>query len=288
MIHVDLFTGLGGFAYAVDQVWDNVEHVFCEIDPFCQQVINKHWEGATIYGDIRKLTADSYKKRFQEGKRHNKGANRNKPLRPFILTGGFPCQPFSQAGKRKGADDNRFLWPQMYRVIKEFEPTWIIIENVAGILSMAQFQSKAEMGSETDLFGNKTHIKTETGRGILYGIIGELEQIGYSVQVFVIPACAVNAPHRRDRVWIIANCKAGNPGSRPNKKGESSCGSSSWQQNWLEVATKFCGVDDGLPVELDGFKLSKAGHRVERLKSLGNAIVPQVAMEIMRAIKNLK
>jgi DNA (cytosine-5)-methyltransferase 1 len=219
----------------------------------------------------------------------------------------------------------------MLRVIKEFQPTWIIGENVAGILSMAQYEGDAKVGSQTDLFGNTKDIHSHEGRGILYGIIEQLGEIGYAVQTFVIPACAVNAPHRRDRVWIVANrtgdrLKWGRTGiaieeglqprsepagelagglKRPHSDapdttgigqelkaserklaGERYAEQNSWDRNWLEVATQLCGMDDGLPAELDGFKLSKAGHRVERLKSLGNAIVPAVAIEIMKAINS--
>jgi site-specific DNA-cytosine methylase len=373
MIHLDLFSGIGGFAYAADQVWDDVEHIFCEIDTFCVQVLKKHWKGARIYGDIRKLTYDSYANgngcteqqkvnTAEAGKQALSGVEgcdgftadaeggRNNCLQesensgklqhiergdtglPFkkvhILTGGFPCQPFSSAGKRRGHEDDRFLWPQMLRVIKEFKPTWIIGENVAGILSMAQYEGNAEVGSETDLFGNTKDIHTHEGRGILYGIIEQLGEIGYAVQTFIIPACAVGAPHRRDRVWIVANRESlygdgsnGNLGIGTQPKEISQPGDgggkgdvADWNKNWLEVATKLCGVDDGLPAELDKhgktncqtcggkgfgripceecgkveFKLSKAGHRVERLKSLGNAIVPQVAIEIMKAIRKVE
>ena len=286
-----------------------------------------------------------------------------------LLTGGFPCQPFSAAGKRRGTEDDRYLWPEMLRVIKEFKPTWIVGENVAGILTMAQFEDEVRVASETDLFGNKTDKHSKRGRGILYGIIEDLEQVGYTVQAFIIPAVAVNAPHRRDRVWIVAHaghrdgqgaenggelkgqvprakdasqsersdsderkgaiansasngcriCKtatdeegraerslqdrklSGRPkGSHSDASDTESAGlkggierqrqeqfwGSGAGENWLEVATRLCGVDDGLPAELDGFKLTKAGHRVERLKALGNAIVPQVAVEIFRVIKD--
>jgi DNA (cytosine-5)-methyltransferase 1 len=356
---------VGGGAY------ENI--LFCDNNKFCQEVIKKNFgKDSLIYGDIREITrnrviADTNNRRSQKQEQQTAGdqqcdrgvvANpRSKEPRGVssgereeipeagfcdLLTGGFPCQPFSAAGKRRGTKDDRYLWPEMLRVIKEFKPTWIIGENVAGILTMAQQQGDAQVGSETDLFGNKTNTLTEYGRGVVYGIITDLEQIGYSVQPFVIPACAVNAPHRRDRVWIVANresigrrgsssqkCKdelsgrfqpeereGGNAWSKsqgrdsdaPDSSGSrlqrskrpetfqageaephgtitKCCRNTGWNQNWLEVATRLCGVDDGLPYGVDGFKLSKSGHRVERLKALGNAIVPQVAIEIMKAIK---
>jgi DNA (cytosine-5)-methyltransferase 1 len=199
---------------------------------------------------------------------------------------------------------------------------------------MAQSGGDTDLESETD---NAEQDNRECGaNGIIWGIVNSLESIGYSVQTFVIPACAVSAPHRRDRVWIVAHAdrsrggtsagadsgQGGNVahtelhngsklyrhnatphtkftnanrntdsqrlerGVRTNKHPKQNRGQGKqWHENWLEVATRLCGVDDGLPAKLDGFKLSKAGHRVARLKGLGNAIVPQVAMEIMRAIK---
>lgn len=349
--HVDVFSGICGFAYAAKQTWGGAyENVlFCDNNKFCQEVIKKNFgKDSLIYGDIREITrsrviADTNNRQTKSG---NEPKSIKKKQLKFstdysvdLLTGGFPCQPFSAAGKRRGTKDDRYLWPEMLRVIKEFEPTWIIGENVAGILTMAQQQGDAQVGSETDLFGNKTNTHTEFGRGVVYGIITDLEQIGYSVQPFVIPACAVNAPHRRDRVWIVAYAGHGN-GQRSQNNGEPEgqipcpedaikskrsnsnarkesasypsssrlqrskrpetfqagetephgtitkcCRNTGWNQNWLEVATRLCGVDDGLPYGVDGFKLTKAGHRVERLKALGNAIVPQVAIEIMRAIK---
>ncbi|HPV97952.1 MAG TPA: DNA (cytosine-5-)-methyltransferase [Spirochaetota bacterium] len=382
--HIDLFSGIGGFALAAREVWGDDYHnvFFCEMNKYCQAVLRKNFgKDVKIYDDIRTVTADAYRSGYVHGrvevepaKRHDKAFGESvasiesSSVRIDLLTGGFPCQPFSQAGQRRGTEDDRYLWPEMLRVIKEFRPTWVIGENVAGILSMAQYESGAEMGSETDLFGNTVKSGSKSGQGILYGIIGDLEQIGYSVQTFVIPACAVNAPHRRDRVWIVANsrCEHGerakNTGEstrqicgekdaimserpvgnarnttsdgcsrrgqgieveeglqqRPEPAGElaggfegsycddtdttngrceeyrtqseqerNSCKQSLWDENWLSVATRTCvrGMDDGLPVELDGLKLSKSGHRVERLKALGNAIVPQVAIEIMQAIK---
>lgn len=268
MRHLDLFSGIGGFALAVDTVWPKAEHIFCEIEPFCQQVLKKHWPKSKIYDDIKTLNGRQF-------------------TAVDLLTGGFPCQPFSQAGKRQGKADDRDLWPEMFRIITEVQPHWVIGENVAGFVNME-----------------------------LDRTIADLESADYEVQAFVIPAVAVGAPHRRDRVWIIAN----SPGERiedvamerqpdqkdPNayrkdprypvdtdnsglqrhqsKKHQRHAGQSdrnrgdqgsSWNENWYEVATRLCRVDARIP------------NRVDRLKALGNAIVPQVAIEIMKIIKNL-
>jgi DNA (cytosine-5)-methyltransferase 1 len=279
--------------------------LFCDNNRFCQEVIKKNFgKDVIIYGDIREVTADAESRQPRESAKQ-KGRSDTGGSGCDLLTGGFPCQPFSQAGKRKGKADDRYLWPEMLRVIHDFKPTWVIAENVRGLLTISE--------------------------GLVFEqVCLDLEGEGYEVQPLIIPAVAVNAPHRRDRVWFVAN-KSGNRlsgrGSSVSLKeglqqgpkstgqlargfegphsnapdtesgsdrrherevatqGQPSCGSASWEQNWLEVATELCGVDDGLPAGLDGFKLSKAGHRVERLKALGNAIVPQVAIEIMRAIK---
>jgi len=350
---LDLFSGIGGFALAAQWVWDdNLEIVsFCEIDPFCQKVLKKHWPDVPCREDIRRLknepdtnskqcglhTEKNKQELEREGFSELCSEQSRNMGRVDILTGGFPCQPFSAAGLRKGKEDDRFLWPEMFRVISEFRPTWIIGENVAGIINMAQYEDDPEVDIEADLFGDETRKETYTGRGILHGIISELEHIGYSVQPFVIPACSLNAPHRRDRVWIVAentDCKRGNrrsedgrqvlgSGCSEDKTAGPDCetGDASnshdkglegfteagnirgqraessdkrlrgfnpeWDKNWLEVATELCGVDDGLPATLDGLKLSKSKHRENRLKGLGNAIVPQVAEVIFRAIKEI-
>ena len=248
MKHLDLFSGIGGFALAVEAVWPEAEHIFCEIDTYCQQVLKKHFPNSPIYGDIKNLSQD------------------------FgtidLLTGGFPCQPFSSAGKQRAQADDRHLWPEMLRVIRETKPTWILGENVAGIINLALEQ-----------------------------VCLDLEAEGYEVQPFVIPACAVNAPHRRDRVWIIAHrkgeqCERGEQEGGLSGQPEAEAGNRNsyapdWDRNRLEVAAEFCGMDYGLPVELDGFKLTKAQHRFQRLKALGNGIVPQVAVEILKAIKRI-
>lgn len=156
--HIDLFSGIGGFALAAHWAGFATE-VFCEQDEFCQKVLSRHWPAVPIVSDIRKFDGRAYA-----------GAD--------LLTGGFPCQPFSCAGKQRGDQDDRFLWPEMLRVIREAKPAWIVGENVAGIISMA-----------------------------LDGVLSDLENEGYATQAFVLPACAVNAPHKRDRVWIVAHAK---------------------------------------------------------------------------------
>lgn len=260
MKHIDLFSGIGGFALAVDTVWPNSKHIFCEIDPFCQQIINKHWPSAYIHDDIRTLTNTTNSRIEEMRERENE---------VFLLTGGFPCQPFSQAGRRKGTDDNRYLWSEMFRVIREFKPTWVIAENVYGLVTWSEGL-------------------------VLEQVCTDLETEDYEVQPLIIPAVAVNAPHRRDRVWIVAHkLNKGLEGNRKRREASqgrdrllSGTGSQerpSWEENWIEVATELCRVDDGLPPRMDG--ITRARERKERLKMLGNAIVPQVAIEIMKAIK---
>lgn len=352
MLHLDLFSGIGGFAYAADQVWDNVEHVFCEIDPFCRQVLKKHWPESEVYQDVRQIITDSNCVRLQKAgsKQQTAGSWRDNI---DLLTGGFPCQSFSQAGSRRGTSDVRWLWPAMFEVIQATKPTWVIAENVDGILTWGEGVAAEQ-------------------------VCADLEAEGYEVQPFVIPAAAVGAPHRRDRIWFVAhavdsrprrtqrrspgkaprlqtqyrseNSTAGqpertdsnraalpsvtDPGRKHGKSGSSdehgqdtavrsskttqaerrsetasdtsSQGSQgrrqersrpgrqpdrvpsnqrpNWEEDWLTLATEFCSVDDGLPVELDGFKLSKAQHRKEQLKAYGNAIVPAVAVEIMKGM----
>jgi DNA (cytosine-5)-methyltransferase 1 len=276
MKHLDLFSGIGGFAHAVDQVWE-AEHIFCEIDPFCQKVLKKHWPNSKIYGDIRTITADSEYSRkpgAEETRENCRPQSEGTPRKKLpeskskgigelwtqeigwdsvdLLTGGFPCQPFSQAGKRRGTADDRYLWPEMLRVIRLTKPTWIIGENVGGFVTWNEGM-------------------------VLEQVCLDLENEGYEVQPFIIPAVSVNAPHRRDRVWIVAN--------RPNRRlkqclpiGETKINAgyksqrNEWNKNWLEVATRLCRMDDGV------------SDRVHRLKALGNAIVPKVALQIIKQL----
>jgi DNA (cytosine-5)-methyltransferase 1 len=179
MKHLDLFSGIGGFALAADRVWPGIEHTFVEHDTFCQAILKKHYPNSTIHGDIRTFIADTECLREPQ---QEKGEQEEREWSSdcLILTGGFPCQPFSHAGRRKGTDDDRYLWPEMFRVIQLYKPTWVIAENVRGLTTWNEGM-------------------------VLETVCSDLESEGYEVQPFIIPACAVGAPHRRERVWIVAN-----------------------------------------------------------------------------------
>lgn len=164
--------------------WQNLFH--CEIQEFPRKVLDYWFPNSISYEDITKTDFHQW---------HGK---------VDVLTGGFPCQPFSLAGRRKGADDNRYLWPQMLRAIRQIHPTWVVGENVAGIKTMVESCQVTKMGRTDDLF-EENHIYREESRFTLDKICADLEAEGYSVQPFVIPACSVGAPHRRDRVWIVAH-----------------------------------------------------------------------------------
>lgn len=300
MRHLDLFSGIGGFALAAQSVWrDDYQNIaFCEIDPFCQAVLQKHWPDANIYGDIRTLTADAKSERCAEAWKHSERPTQwpsgSDTPQIDLLTGGFPCQPFSSAGRRRGTADDRYLWPEMLRVIREFHPRWIIGENVGGFVTWNE-----------GMVLEQVHV--------------DLENEGYEVQAFIIPSAGINAPHRRDRIWIVAHSEyAGSQERRLKDNSEMARGddvrktsrhissktsqsnrdasnsankrnewrrqtrqrrngltNQSWNQNWSEVAARLCRMDDGVSGRLD---------RTPRLKALGNAIVPQVAAEIMSAI----
>ncbi len=160
MRHGSLFSGIGGFDLASEWMgWENVFH--CEWNPFGQKVLNYYWPNSITYNDITKTDFTIHRGRID------------------IITGGFPCQPYSSAGKRLGKEDERHLWPEMLRAIREIQPTWVVGENVRGL--------------------------TNWNGGLVFDEVqAELETQGYEVTPFLLPACAVNAPHRRDRIWFIA------------------------------------------------------------------------------------
>ncbi len=273
MKHGSLFNGIGGFQLAASWLgWENVFH--SEVDKFCNAIIAKRFPQSISYGDIKTIDFTIHRNTID------------------ILTGGFPCQPFSIAGKREGQKDERYLWPEMFRAIREIRPSWIVAENVYGIIN-------------------------QSGGMVFEQVCIDLENEGYEVWPFVIPACGVGAWHRRNRIWIIAYSnnisierKSGkNEGksqveklqkwnkiqffNKPvdllpavaNSNGQrfqEQCGESTiyegkrWQEpkrsDWWET-------EPGLDRLVNGFP-----GRVDRLKALGNAIVPQVAYQIFKAI----
>lgn len=187
MNHASLFSGIGGAEIAAEWVgWENLFH--CEINPFGRKVLEYWYPNSISYEDITKTDFSEWRGRID------------------VLTAGFPCQPFSLAGQRKGAGDDRYLWPQVVRAIHEIKPAWVVGENVAGILSMVQPGEEVEVGSGSTLFGETDRKRVLLRQEyVIETVCRDLEREGYEVRPFVIPACAVGAPHRRDRVWIIAH-----------------------------------------------------------------------------------
>lgn len=290
-----LFAGIGGFDLGLEMAgWECRWQV--EKDEFCRKVLAKHWPDVPKYGDVKDV-----------GKQN---------LEPVdLVCGGFPCQPYSVAGQRRGNRDDRALWTEMFRIISEIQPAWVICENVTGIISLALDQ-----------------------------VLSDLESEGYACRTFIIPACAVNAPHRRDRVWVVA-CSAQNADSIRRRRGshgnqrrnectlqterpdsgissdsestERQCsgdtwewgtgftdshnsvthddsqreiqqkrvnpeirgwsGNCHWKEHWYDVATGICRMDDGIPRRVDG-------HKRKRLKAIGNSVVPQIVAIIGKHI----
>lgn len=199
MNHASLFSGIGGAEVAASMMgWQNLFH--CEIQEFPRKVLQYWFPNSESYEDITKTDFHQWQGKVD------------------VLTGGFPCQPFSLAGRRKGADDNRYLWPQMLRAIRQIHPTWVVGENVAGIKTMVESCQVTQMGRTDDLF-EENYIYREESRFTLDKICADLEAEGYSVQPIVIPACSVGAPHRRDRVWIVARRISTTP-STPNSSND--------------------------------------------------------------------
>lgn len=278
MTHLSLFTGIGGLDIAAE--WAGFETVGqCEWADYPTKVLEKHWPDVPRWRDIRTLTKESF---YERTRLHTVD----------LISGGFPCQPFSVAGKRRGKEDDRYLWPEMLRVIQELRPAWVVGENVAGIVSMALDQ-----------------------------VLADLESIGYACQAFIIPACAADAPHRRDRCAIVAysngigrlyhenekhsaealeyaqrefsGCSshvADAKGSRckgyDEATSEQACRPGQRQpcaarqpgnpkREWWSAEPDVGRVAHGVP------------HRVDRLRCLGNAVVPQQFYPIFKAIADV-
>jgi DNA-cytosine methyltransferase len=155
---LDICSGIGGFSLGLEATGGFDTVAFCEFDDFCCKVLNKHWPDVPIYKDLKEI-----------------GNDPERIIQEFdLICGGIPCQPFSLAGKQKGKEDDRHLWPYMYAIVKSKKPTWVIVENVGGFVNVA-----------------------------LDDVCLDLETQGYATQSFIIPACSVEAPHKRDRIWIL-------------------------------------------------------------------------------------
>ncbi|MGR3218610.1 MAG: DNA (cytosine-5-)-methyltransferase [Candidatus Anammoxibacter sp.] len=194
-----MFSGIGGFSLGLERA--GMETVaLCELEDYPVSILNKHWPDIKVHRDIRKL----------DGKQYRDSVD--------LVCGGFPCQPFSVAGKQGGYEDDRHLWPEMFRIIKECKPTWVIGENVAGFVKMA-----------------------------LDDVLLDLEAEGYATQSFVIPACAVGAIHRRDRVWIIGYSEHNGRNGSENGQSDSprNDGNKEGQNETIQSARPSCkGCDD--------------------------------------------
>jgi len=284
MTHGSLFSGIGGFDLAAQMIgWQNIFQV--EIDDYCQRVLQKNFPHTHKHKDIKDFTAHEYTNTID------------------VISGGFPCQPFSVAGQRRGKADDRYLWQEMLRVIATIKPTYVVGENVTGIINLA-----------------------------LDTVLSDLEAQDYTTETFIIPACSQNAWHKRDRVWIVAHtnslrrqnaqnqysqplhdtkrhdktaqqvrqkqqCRTGkssiifsDPTSRrQSRQRECNIGCSPTQNREREtnniIANGFYRewqTEPGVGRVADGIP-----NRVDRLKGLGNAIVPQIAFEIFKAIQSI-
>jgi DNA (cytosine-5)-methyltransferase 1 len=229
--HLDLFSGIGGFALGLQKVgFETV--AFCDIEKYCQHLLKQKWNGIKIYSDVREITKEKFKADGIES--------------PEIITGGFPCQPFSVAGSRKGTDDNRHLWPEMFRIIKEFKPRWIIGENVRGIVSIQD--------------------------GLVFETVcTDLESEGYEVQTFNIPAVGVGAPHKRERIWIVANSRCSIRGKQSSRNSES-IGSRTFKKTERSTDTsKITGSSERAETMADT-ESKRTGENNERLRSRTSGI----------------
>ena len=261
--------------------WDNVLH--CEINPFGRTVLEYWFPESDSYEDITKTDFKKYRGKID------------------VLTGGFPCQPFSYAGKRGGQADARYLWPEMLRVIDEIRPTWVVGENVAGIATMVESCEITDMGSEASLFqeDNGVHRFRAEHTFTIERICRDLESKGYSVQPMLIPTCAVGTHHERGRVYIIAFNENSNSHGWDRKSLAKERRSKNRRQRkpcsrslqWFptpegtevpipcpgrfQIFSPICRANDGFPKGMD----------CEAIRAYGNAIVPQVMYRIFQCIE---
>ena len=292
--HLDLFSGIGGFALGLESTGGFKTVGFCDNEPFAQKVLKKHWPDVPCYEDVRDVGVDTVGYRGVD-----------------IITGGFPCQPYSVAGKQD-PNDNRQLWPEMFRVIKEIRPTYVIGENVRNLISIRD--------------------------GVVFEqVCIDLESEGYEVQTYVLPASAVNAPHQRYRCWIVAYAKSSRYRGRSSEECRDKQGKfQQSKQRWSEVGSKVercsephgkqdvansCGSRRKVGIPKKGYRqegnaeepnndshrfsrwqrkdnwtvepsVGRVAHgipnRVDRLKGLGNAVVPQIPAVLGKAILQIE
>ena len=299
MRHVDLCSGIGGFALGFEWAGLSTPVMFCDIEEWCRNILKKHWTNVPIKSDVKEL------------------ANDPERLVPDcdILTAGYPCQPFSQAGNRKGKEDPRHIWPHIRKIVASKRPSWVVFENVYGHISLG-----------------------------LDAVLLDLETEGYSTRTFIVPASGIGARHKRDRLWVVAHTRrelwgqgdtervpedtskrsASSVHNQSGSKGQSSenveysnsndvqgqrfelnssqssglrCGEAERSSSGGQSQPELGGMADGLPSRMDGFDgwdtepediprvVTGMTGRANRLKGLGNAIVPQIAMNIALAIK---
>ena len=284
--HFDVCSGIGGFSLGFRWAALSEPVAFCEIDPYCQKVLAKNFPNIPIFNDVKELVNDRPE------------STRTIPDHD-ILTSGYPCQPFSVAGQRRGEEDERNIWRFVFEIVKRKHPTWCVFENVYGHIAMGLDQ-----------------------------VLHDMESEGYTTQTFVVPACGLNAPHKRDRLWLVCNLAdteskglqgfdkhsptistkrdeitdIGTKGSRDKNVANTKCmgresrtsvreelareeshgkfnnrstdGSAQERaRSWWDVEPNVGRVAYGIP------------SRVDRLRGLGNAIVPQIAMQIGLSIK---
>ena len=245
MNHVDLCSGIGGFALGFEWAGLSRPVLFCDIEPWSRKVLRKHWPDVPIAEDVKELASDP------------DGLIPDTDPRRTILTAGYPCQPFSLAGERRGTEDDRHIWPYIFSIVQARRPAFCVFENVYGHVTLGLDQ-----------------------------VLSDLEGEGYATRPFIVPACATDAPHRRDRLWIIARNVANSDSA--GLQGRENAGDTSQSraqrdkqsarrserpdgQNWLPEPP-VGRVADGIP------------RRVDRLRGLGNAIVPQIAQRIGETI----
>lgn len=251
LTHGSLFSGIGGAELAAE--WNGIENVFhCEKNPFGKAVLDYWFPNSVSYDDITKTDFTEWRGSVD------------------IITGGFPCQPFSIAGSRRGTADTRYLWPQMCRVIREVRPRYIIGENVAGIISMVESLNENGVEGEAAAKGEGDYRTAKRERYTADRICEDLEKEGYSVAPVVIPACAVGAPHRRERVWFLAKLNGDEPSEHHRRRTEEHEGVRKEEIDTHAAGTK-CGLTphEGVPVPTNVVGLGEQAGMPRRLEKPG-------------------